>query len=194
MAISKKLSNAVSVSRSFNGANGGIEGGVMNLDVYCLPSVEEGLYRYGMASGVVFDSVHSDAQTAYDGYLALRQEQQRQASENMAMKGESEMGRMKKVMQACISKCASRLLEEGEGGNIEGADAMASFLRVNVSIELVLEKYFKIGRYLGHVVHSPRKVFDICMRENMDTMVEWVMKGPLKSEDIYYMQAASLGM
>lgn len=164
----------------------------MAVELYSLPSLEEGMYRYGMASGVTFESRHADAQEAYDVNLQIRVEQERLAKERAASKGESDKQTMRRIMKACIACHTTKMLSEGSDVGVKDSDEMVKFVKDNVKVEVVMRKYFKVGRHVGHFVHSPREIFSLCMNENVDEVVGLVMKGATKPEDRCYMQAASL--
>lgn len=160
--------------------------------LYSLPSLEEGTYRYGMASGITFESRLSDAQSAYEESLVLRQQRQRLVNERIASKGESDNKNMVRIMRACISVHCIKLLAEGDGAEVENSEAVEKFVKESVSVSDVMVRYFNVGRHLGHFVHSPRHVFDLCMSDDVCEIVQMVLKGATKAEDRCYMQAASL--
>lgn len=181
----KRLKTPIEVGRTFAEKK-------ITVVLYSLPSLEEGMYRYGMASGVTFESRNPDPQLAYDENILIRTEQQRLTKERMLSKGETEQQSMVKIMKACIATWVTRTLAEGDGNDIETSEAMTSFIKETVTIDNVLARYFNVGRYVGQFVHSPREIFDICTGEKLCEVVDLVMKGVPKGENACYMNAASL--
>lgn len=159
--------------------------------VYSLPSYEEGVYQYGMASGYTFASTFSDAQQAYDDNLMIREEQKRLAEERMLSKGESDDRAMSKIMRVSIAASCTNMLAEGAGGDINSNEEIAQFVKQKMSVNDVMVRYFKVARHLGHFVHSPRQVYDSCINDHMDSIVEFVVKGATKQEDRCYLQTAN---
>lgn len=160
--------------------------------VYSLPSLEEGMFRYGMASGIAFESRLCDAQAAYEESLVLMKERQRMVKERIATKGESDNKAMVKIMRACISAHCIKALSEGNGTDLDTNEAVEKFVKDSVGVADVMVRYFNVGRHLGHFVHSPRQIFDSCMTEDLTEIAQMILKGATKAEDRCYMQAASL--
>lgn len=121
----------------------------------------------------VFHSDHTDVSLAYEEYSLKCAEEKKAKNSDSRRKFGLEMTRMTKLMK-CVLICYLQSLHTRNLQPLSMPEIMSMLKNREGVFSNVIEQYFKTGAGLSIKVNNPKTVFDLCMNEFLDRVVEVV--------------------